>query len=269
MLKRSHSEQQHLLLPPPPSSSPVPASIASLNTETSMGSHSQHRYTHGWLPQKGSKASMSHDLWSVRDQPNLPYTPSSLVNHKASARHPSLVSIFCTKQKSRSTTSMGEPSQDSYSENYSASRRSNVSVKDDLDHIHSAVNLDATIYLLSDRITTIKGRNGHSPYVFAQSHAHWPVTPIRCPDSPQLLLRVEVSCSLRPMQSTRLSNVEKAAMVHCPDHSRGRTSGQRRAHTACHHGASSSWLLRLEASWAPSSSRRLTWMARRSISSSQ
>ena len=72
------------------------------------------------------------------------------MNHKASPRHPSLASIFRIKQKNRSTTSTGESSQDSYSENYSASRGSNV----------SAVDLDAAICSLGDGIATIKGRNG-------------------------------------------------------------------------------------------------------------
>ena len=193
-LKRSHSEQQHPLSSPPLSSSPVSASTASLNTESSLGSHSQHHYTHGQLPRKGSKASVGSDsLWSVRDQPNSPYTPSSPVNHKASPRHPSPASIFRIKQKNRSTTSTDESSQDSYSENCSASRGSNVSVKDDLDRIHSAVDLGAAICSLGDGAATIKGRNRRSPYVFAQSHVRRPVTPIRCPGSPQLLLRVEAS----------------------------------------------------------------------------
>ena len=134
MLKRSHSEQHHS--PPSPlPSQPVPASTTSLNTESFMGSHSQHHYTHGThgqLPQKGSKASAGPDsLWSGRNQSNSPYAPPSPVNHNASPRHPSLASIFRIGQKNKdtSTASTGESSQDSYSENRSTSLGNNMSVE--------------------------------------------------------------------------------------------------------------------------------------------
>lgn len=208
MLKRSHSEQQHPLPPPP-----VPASTTSLSTESSMGSHSQHHYAHGQLPRNGSNASTGPDsVQSVRDQPNSPYAPTAPpLHHKASPRRPSLASIFRIGQKNKSTTSTGESSQGSYSENRSASRGSNMSVEDDWDRIDSAVDLDAAVRSLGvDGTATIKGKKGCSPYMLAQGHTRRPITPIRCPESPQMSLRVEASPrSLRPMRSIRLSNVQE------------------------------------------------------------
>lgn len=46
--------------------------------------------------------------------------------------------------------------------------------------------------------------------MLAQGHTRRPITPIRCPESPQMSLRVEASPrSLRPMRSIRLSNVQE------------------------------------------------------------
>ncbi|KAL4064673.1 hypothetical protein V8B97DRAFT_2111834 [Scleroderma yunnanense] len=211
MLKRSHSEQQ--CPPPPPLPPPVPASTTSLSTESSIGSHSLHHYAHGQVPRRGSKTSTGPDSQrSVRDQPNSPYAPTPPLNHKASPRRPSLASIFRIGQKNKSTTSTGESSQDSYSENRSASRGSNMTGEDDWDRIDTAVDLDAAVRSLGvDGTATIKGKKGgHPHYLPAQGHTRRPITPIRCPESPQISLRVEASPrSLRPMRSIRLSNVEE------------------------------------------------------------
>lgn len=228
ILKRSHSEQQHPP-PPPPLPPPVPASTTSLSTESSMGSHSQHHYAHGHLPRNGSKTSTGPEsLRSVRDQPNSPYAPTPPpLNHKASPRRPSLASIFRIGQKNKSTTSTGESSQGSYSENRSASRGSNMSVEDDWDRIDSAVDLDTAVRSLGvDGTATIKGKKGRSPYMSAHGHTRRPVTPIRCPESPQISLRVEASPrSLRPMRSIRLSNVQEVDDGP-PPRARSRTSNR-------------------------------------------
>ena len=240
MLKRSHSVQHHS--PPSPlPSQPVLASTTSLNTESFMGNHSQHHYTHGQLPRKGSKASVGHDsLWSGRDQPNSPYAPPSSVNYKGSPRRPSLASIFRIgqKNKSMSTASTGESSQDSYSENRSASRDSNMSADDDWDRIDSAVDLDAAIRLLGDGTATIKGKNGCPPYVFSQSHARRPVTPIAAQTRPSCRSESRRLRLLRPMRSTRLSNVEEVDDDDVPSRPHSRTN--RRPKTSPHHPPSRS-----------------------------
>ena len=66
----------------------------------------------------------------------------------------------------------GESSQDSFGEDSSASRGSNVSVENNLDRIHSAVDIDTAICSLGDAVATI------------QSHARRLITLIRCPGLP-------------------------------------------------------------------------------------
>ncbi|KIK93399.1 hypothetical protein PAXRUDRAFT_516961 [Paxillus rubicundulus Ve08.2h10] len=226
MLKRSHSEQS---VPPPVPSLPIgPSSTASLSTESSIGSQSQHYYPHphaqlaaGTGARRGSKTSTGPE--SVRAArevvANSPYGGPPL-NHKASPRRPSLASIFRLGQKNKGATSSstGESSQDSRSDVRSASRGSNMSGEEDWDRIDSAIDLDSAARALGiEGNTTIKGRKGRlSPFLSehrtqAQGHGPRPVTPKRGPDVAHTI-RVEVEASprsIRPMRSTRLSNVEE------------------------------------------------------------
>ncbi|KAI6102289.1 hypothetical protein EDD17DRAFT_1477776 [Pisolithus thermaeus] len=210
MLKRGHSEQP----PPPPLPPPIPPSTTSLSTESSLGHYSQHHYPHGQVPRRGSKASTGPDsIRSVRDQQNSPYGSPPL-NHKASPRRPSLASIFRIGQKNKSTSSTGESSRDGHSEARSASRSSNMTGEDDWDRIDSAVDLDTAAHSLGiDGTATIKVKKLRLPYPYPpeQRVGLRPVTPVRGPESSQVSLRVEASPrSIRPMRSTRLSNVEEA-----------------------------------------------------------
>ncbi|KAF8837657.1 hypothetical protein BDN67DRAFT_983084 [Paxillus ammoniavirescens] len=226
MLKRSHSEQS---VPPPVPSLPIaPSSTASLSTESSIGSQSQHYYPHphaqlasGAGARRGSKTSTGPE--SVRAArevvANSPYGGPPL-NHKASPRRPSLASIFRLGQKNKGATSSstGGSSQDSRSDVRSASRGSNMSGEEDWDRIDSAIDLDSAARALGiEGNATIKGRKGRlSPFLSdrrtqVQGLGQRPVTPKRGPDVAQAI-RVEVEASprsIRPMRSTRLSNVEE------------------------------------------------------------
>ncbi|KAH7886709.1 hypothetical protein F5I97DRAFT_1038359 [Phlebopus sp. FC_14] len=204
MLKRSHSQQ-----PPPP---PVPASTASLSTESSMDSDSHHHHhSHAQLRRKSKASTGPESVRLTREQSNSPYGGPPL-NHKASPRRPSLASIFRLGQKNKGSFSAGESSQDSHSDVRSASRGSNMTgEEEDWDRIDFAVDLDAhTRAVGSDGHATIKGKRGRSSYLPEHGHCSRPVTPRRAPDTSQISFQVEASPrSIRPMRSTRLSNVEE------------------------------------------------------------
>lgn len=203
-MKRSHSGQ-----PPPP---PLPASTTSLSTESSMGSQSHHHYPHAHLPQgqpqRSSKTSTGPEsVRYARDVANSPYSGQSL-KHKASPRRPSLASIFRLGQKYKNATSAGESSMDSVPR--SASRGSATTEEEDWDQIDSVTDLDGAARALGiDGSATIKGRNGRSPYLNHHHHVR-PITPKQALSSSQTSLKCEPSPrSIRPMRSTRLSNVEE------------------------------------------------------------
>ncbi|KAF9240823.1 hypothetical protein BU15DRAFT_45375 [Melanogaster broomeanus] len=223
MLRQNHSEKS--APPPVPSLPRVPSSTASLSTESSIGSQNQHYYSHphplpqvGGGPRRGSKTSTGPE--SVRAMrevvANSPYGGSPLT-HKTSARRPSLASIFRLGQKNKggASSSAGESSQDSRS----ASRGSNMTGEEDWDRIDSAIDLDGAAKALGiEGSATIKGRKGRlSPFLSEHPHGQGltsgsrPMTPRRGPDAAQAL-RIEVEASprsIRPMRSTRLSNVEE------------------------------------------------------------
>lgn len=222
MLKRSHSEQA--------TTSPIPAlpgvpSTASLSTDSS---HYSYHYPHGHLTvgdgQRTAKTSTGPEsVRSPKDTPaNSPYS-EPVLNHKSSPRRPSLASIFRIGHKSKSTasSSVGESSQDSRSDVRSASRGSNMTgEEEDWDRIEPAIDLDSAARALGiEGIATIKGRKSKmSPFLSEHPSGHpsgptlrRPVTPHRGHDATQALrLEVEASPrSIRPMRSTRLSNVEE------------------------------------------------------------
>ncbi|KAH7925772.1 hypothetical protein BV22DRAFT_1033576 [Leucogyrophana mollusca] len=204
-LKRSHSEQ------PPP----LPASTASLSTESSIGSQSQHQYPHPQIPtgRRRSKTSIGPEsVRSTREQaPNSPYAATSLT-HKASPRRPSLASIFRLGQKSKAPPPGADSSSmDSVSDVRAASRGSSRMEEEDWDQIDSVTDLDAAAKALGiDGSATIKGKKGRSPYLQEGGLAARPVTPKRTPNPSQTSLACEPSPrSIRPMRSTRLSNVEE------------------------------------------------------------
>ncbi|KIJ62506.1 hypothetical protein HYDPIDRAFT_169152 [Hydnomerulius pinastri MD-312] len=230
MLKRSHSEQAPPLPPPPTSLPIVPASTASLSTESSIGSqshHQLHHYPHAQVgARRGSKTSTGPEsVRSTREVTNSPYGGPPL-NHKASPRRPSLASIFRIGQKNKGGTgassSAGESSQGSRSDVRSASRGSNMTgEEEDWDRIDSVIDLDSAARALGiEGSATIKGRKGRGspflsdhplPHVHGPGYGARPVTPQRGPDAIQAL-RIEVEASprsIRPMRSTRLSNVEE------------------------------------------------------------
>ena len=221
MLKRSHSEQAGT---PPVPALPVAASTASLSTESS---HHSHHYPHGQLGPGGAHRACKtstgpESVRLTKDTPvNSPYSGPAL-NHKSSPRRPSLASIFRLGQKNKGTasSSAGESSQDSRSDVRSASRGSNVTgEEEDWDRIEAAIDLDGAARALGvEGTTTIKGRKGiMSPFLSEYPPGQVsgptlrPVTPRRGPDITQALrLEAEASPrSLRPMRSTRLSNVEE------------------------------------------------------------
>ncbi|KAF8129752.1 hypothetical protein EV363DRAFT_1336289 [Boletus edulis] len=215
MLKRSHSEQT--ATPPVPT---VP-STASLSTESSNYSH---HYPHGQIgagdAHRVSKTSTGPELVrSTKDTPvNSPYSGPPL-NHKSSPRRPSLASIFRLGQKLRTTTSSstGESSQDSRSDVRSASRGSNMTGEDeDWDRIEMAIDLDTAARALGiEGTATIKGRKSRtSPFLSEHSLGHAPALTLRpvTPRRQDATPRPEVEASprsIRPMRSTRLSNVEE------------------------------------------------------------
>lgn len=216
MLKWSHSEQ---VATPPVPDLPVGPSTTSLSTESS---HYSHHYPHGQLGVDGAHRILKTSTGpeSVRSTMvtpvNSPYSGPPL-NHKSSPRRPSLASIFRLGQKNKggASSSAGELSQDSRSDVRSASRGSNMTgEEDDWDRIESAIDLDMAARSLGiEGTATIKGRKGRvTPFLSEnQGHAstHRPVTPRRVQDS-TLRLEVEASPrSIRPMRSTRLSNVEE------------------------------------------------------------
>lgn len=220
MLKRSHSEQTAT---PPVPALPGVSSTASLNTESS---HYSHHYPHGQVGAGAhgvSKTSTGPEsVRSTKDTPvNSPYSGPPL-NHKSSPRRPSLASIFRLGQKNKGTasSSVGESSHDSRSDIRSASRGSNMTVdEEDWDRIEAAIDLDSAARALGvEGTTTIKGRKGRmSPFLSEYPSGHAlgptlrPVTPRRGQDVAQALrLEAEASPrSIRPMRSTRLSNVEE------------------------------------------------------------
>ncbi|KAH7914872.1 hypothetical protein BJ138DRAFT_1123089 [Hygrophoropsis aurantiaca] len=203
-LKRNYSEQ------PPP----LPSSIASLSTESSIGSQSHHQYPHPQVPQgrRRSKTSIGPDsVRSTREQPaNSPYVATSLT-HKASPRRPSLASIFRIGQKNKASTSGHESSKDSVNDMRAASRGSSRAEEEDWDQIDAFADLDGAAKALGiDGSATIKGKKSRSPFLPAAEHAPRPVTPKRTPNPSQTSLVCEPSPrSIRPMRSTRLSNVEE------------------------------------------------------------
>ncbi|KAG2362960.1 hypothetical protein BDR07DRAFT_1405595, partial [Suillus spraguei] len=207
-LKRSHSG-----LPPPPLP-PPPASTTSLSTQSSMGSQSQHHYPHARLPQshaqRSSKTSTRPESARyTRDVPTSPYSGQSL-KHKVSPRRPSLASIFRLGQKNKTVSSGAESSLDSVHGSRCASRSSATTEEEDWDRIDSVTDLDGAVRALgTDGSATIKGKKGHSPYI---NHPHdmRPMSPKRAACSSQTSLKCE-PCprSIRPMRSTRLSNVEE------------------------------------------------------------
>lgn len=217
MLKRSHSEQ--VAAPPV---LPVGPSTASLSTESS---HYSHHYPHGQLGaddvHRVLKTSTGPEsIRSTKDTPvNSPYSGPPL-NHKPSPRRPSLASIFRIGQRNKggAPSSAGESSQDSRSDVRSASRGSNMTGDEDWDRVESAIDLDTAARTLGiEGTATIKGRKARMTPFLSENHGHAsgsthrPVTPRRVQDSAQVL-RMEVEASprsIRPMRSTRLSNVEE------------------------------------------------------------
>ncbi|KAH0835601.1 hypothetical protein J3R83DRAFT_9326 [Lanmaoa asiatica] len=221
MLKWSHAEQT--------ATSPVPAipavpSTTSLSTESS---HYSHHYPHEQLVADGahraSKTSTRPEsVRSTKDTSvNSPHSGPPL-NHKSSPRRPSLASIFRLGQKNKggASSSTGESSQDSRSDVRSASRGSNMTgEEEDWDRIEAAIDLDGAARALGiEGTATIRGRKARmSPFLseYSPGHApgptHRPVTPRRVQETTQILrLEVEASPrSIRPMRSTRLSNVEE------------------------------------------------------------
>ncbi|KAG1743817.1 hypothetical protein EDB19DRAFT_1697079 [Suillus lakei] len=183
-LKRSHSSQPPL---------PLPASTTSLSTQSSMGSQSHH-YPHAHLPrsqpQRNAKTSTGPEsVRYTRDTPNSPYSGQSL-KHKASPRRPSLASIFRLGQKNKNASSGAESSLDSAHGSRCASRGSATTEEEDWDQIDS-------------------GKKGRSPYLDHPHDVH-PMSPKRAACSSQSSLKCEPSPrSIRPMRSTRLSNVEE------------------------------------------------------------
>ncbi|KAG2346198.1 hypothetical protein BDR05DRAFT_1057828 [Suillus weaverae] len=206
-LKRGHSGQ-----PPPP----LPASTTSLSTQSSMGSQSQHHYPHAHLPQpqaqRSSKTSTGPEsvrYTHTRDAPNSPYSGQSL-KHKVSPRRPSLASIFRLGQKNKNVSSGAESSLDSVHGSRCASRGSATTEEEDWDQIDSVTDLDGAARALGiDGSATIKGKKGRSPYL-NHSHDMRPMSPKRAACSSETSLKCEPSPrSIRPMRSTRLSNVEE------------------------------------------------------------
>ncbi|KAF8552674.1 hypothetical protein OG21DRAFT_1604557 [Imleria badia] len=220
MLKRSYSEQAAT---PPVPALPGVASTASLNTESS---HYSHHYPHGQVAagvvHRVSKTSTGPEsvCCTTGTPVNSPYSGPPL-NHKASPRRPSLASIFRLGQKTKATvsSSTGESSQDSRSDVRSASRGSNMTGdEEDWDRIEVPIDLDTAARALGiEGTATIKGRKGlMSPFLSEYPPGHTgptlrPVTPRRGQEVTQALrLEVEASPrSIRPMRSTRLSNVEE------------------------------------------------------------
>ncbi|KAG2066621.1 hypothetical protein BDR04DRAFT_1106425 [Suillus decipiens] len=207
-LKRNHSSQ------PPPPLPPPPASTTSLSTQSSMGSQSQHHYPHAHLSeshaQRSSKTSTRPESARyTRDAPTSPYSGQSL-KHKVSPRRPSLASIFRLGQKNKNVSSGAESSLDSVHGSRCASRSSATTEEEDWDRIDSVTDLDGAVRALgTDGSATIKGKKGRSPYV---NHPHdmRPMSPKRAACSSQTSLKCEPSPrSIRPMRSTRLSNVEE------------------------------------------------------------
>ncbi|KAG9312476.1 hypothetical protein JVU11DRAFT_6862 [Chiua virens] len=220
MLKRSHSEQA---MTPPVPALPLGTSTASLSTESSTYSH---HYPHEHVGAEVAKMSTAHEsVRSPKDTPvNSPYGGSPLA-HKSSPRRPSLASIFRLghKHKGGTTSSAGESLQGSRSDVRSASRGSNMS-EEDWDRIDSAIDLDTAARALGigEGTATVKGRNllvkghGHgraSSSLLLSDLAHRPVTPRRVQETTQAIrLEAEASPrSIRPMRSTRLSNVEEVS----------------------------------------------------------
>jgi len=203
-LKRGHSGQ-----PPPP-----PASTTSLSTQSSMGSQSQHHYPHAHLPQslpqrKSKTSTGPESMRYTQDAPNSPYSGQS-IKHKVSPRRPSLASIFRLGQKNKNVSSGAESSLDSAHGSRCASRGSATTEEEDWDQIDSVTDLDGAARVLGiDGSGTIKGMKGRSPYL-DHPHDMRPMSPKRAACSSQTSLKCE-PCprSIRPMRSTRLSNVEE------------------------------------------------------------
>ena len=220
MLKWSHSEQVTTSHVP---SLPAVASTASLSTESS---HYSHHYPHGQLvaggARRASKTSTGPEsIRSMKDVPVSPPYSGPPLNHKSSPRRPSLASIFRLGQKSKggASSSAGESSQDSRSDVRSASRGSNTTGEEDWDRIDAAIDLDTAAHALGiEGPATIKGRKGRMssflsehPAGHALGPTQRPVTPRHGQETTQALrLQAEASPrSIRPMRSTRLSNVEE------------------------------------------------------------
>ncbi|KAG2136566.1 uncharacterized protein EDB93DRAFT_774828 [Suillus bovinus] len=201
-LKRSYSSQP----------SPLPASTTSLSTQSSMGSQSQHHYPHAHLPrshpQRTSKTSARPESRHTGDALSSPYNGQSL-KYKSSPRRPSLASVFRLGQKNKNASSGAESSLDSAHGSRCASRGSATTEEEDWDRIDSVTDLDGAARALGiDGSATIKGKKGRSPYL-NHPHEMRPMSPKReC--SSQTSLKCEPSPrSIRPMRSTRLSNVEE------------------------------------------------------------
>ncbi|KAJ8585692.1 hypothetical protein M405DRAFT_935862 [Rhizopogon salebrosus TDB-379] len=212
-LKRTHSVQSPLPLPLP--MQPPPASTTSLSTQSSIGCQSHHHYSHAHLPQeqpqRSFKMSTGPESDSVRsNRPTSPYNGPSL-NQKVSPRRPSLASIFRLGQKSKNTSSGPESSLSSVDNLRSVSRGSATTEEEEWDRIDSLADLDGAARALGiEGPSTIKGKKGRSPYLHQQQYGPRPVTPKQLPNSSQTSLKCESSPrAIRPMRSTRLSNVEE------------------------------------------------------------
>ena len=194
-LRRSLPEQQQQQQQQKPAA--VSASDASASTESSIGDGhpGEHYYEHPHIPvhRRRTKTSIgpAESIRSARNQGKvgaaaaaLAGEPSITTTHRSSPRRPSLASIFRFGQKSKTSLSAPDTSVESIGGEAAAgegdgdgggaagklSDRSSTMEEEDWDRMDSASDLEHAQALEPGdaAMSTVKGKNGRSPYLQEQ-----------------------------------------------------------------------------------------------------
>ncbi|KAL6301929.1 hypothetical protein BKA93DRAFT_737846 [Sparassis latifolia] len=213
-LKRSYSEQ-------PPPLPPVPVSSTSIlaSTESSLDLPREHRSD--YVQRRRARTSTGPEsMKSSREQhPNSPYATSVSLKHRSSPRRPSLASIFRLGQKSKSSQSTGQSSDDLKHPSSGSEHASSLRVADeeeDWDRVEAISEMNHAGRAPSDGAATVRGKTHWSPY----SQHHQEPFPGGSPSVSQTSLNVQPSphrsapaghFHLLPTRSPKLSNVRELA----------------------------------------------------------
>ena len=209
-LKKSHTP-----------SSPLPIPTSSVDSFTHNKEH--HYFPHSKIipiptqPRVRVKRSTGFEsIGGSQGNQNLPPTSSHAepaLTCKSSPRRPSLASIFRIGQKNKGFLATPESSLDSASGSSSKQSDKCSTEEEDWDRMDSASDLEHAATALEDGSSTVRGKNGRSPYLEATITpmlSGRPVTPNTGPAASRSSVFVGSKPS-PPSRTTRLSNVDENA----------------------------------------------------------